>query len=190
MSDAGDRLDRVRDLLFDWGQDFAEDEDVRMHAVLEDLWSAIAGMPEGTKVDALPSRAPVLCAHQHPAEFAETWDRLMDELGELRHATQRVRGLIDLARQGAAGSDPAGLTTRQQQIVEFIRDTLADRGYAPSIREIGDAVGLTSSSSVVHQLDALAEKGVIRRDPNRPRALILSASTATVPALDLERALS
>jgi repressor LexA len=63
------------------------------------------------------------------------------------------------------------LTTRQRRILDVIRDAVADRGYPPSIREIGDAVGLTSTSSVHSQLEALQRKGFIRRDPTKPRAI-------------------
>jgi repressor LexA len=68
-------------------------------------------------------------------------------------------------------TDATGLTTRQQRILEHLRDFMERRGYPPSMREIGEAVGLTSSSSVAHQLKVLEEKGFVRRDPNRPRAL-------------------
>jgi repressor LexA len=68
-------------------------------------------------------------------------------------------------------SDATGLTPRQQRILEHLRDFMEQRGYPPSMREIGEAVGLTSSSSVAHQLKVLEEKGFVRRDPNRPRAL-------------------
>lgn len=64
-----------------------------------------------------------------------------------------------------------GLTLRQRRILEMIKDTVETRGYPPSIREMGDAVGLASSSSVAHQLKVLEAKGFLRRDPNRPRAL-------------------
>jgi repressor LexA len=64
-----------------------------------------------------------------------------------------------------------GLTQRQRTILEVIRASVTSRGYPPSIREIGDAVGLTSTSSVAHQLRALERKGYLRRDPNRPRAV-------------------
>ena len=67
--------------------------------------------------------------------------------------------------------DATGLTPRQQRILNVIRDSLEDRGYPPSIREIGEAVGLASSSSVAHQLRVLEQKGFIKRDPNRPRAI-------------------
>ena len=65
----------------------------------------------------------------------------------------------------------AGLTARQRKVLEVIRTSVSERGYPPSIREIGDAVGLTSTSSVAHQLRALERKGYLRRDPNRPRAV-------------------
>lgn len=65
------------------------------------------------------------------------------------------------------------LTDRQRAIVETIRAALATRGYPPSMREIGDAVGLTSPSSVKHQLGLLERKGILRRDPRRPRAIEL-----------------
>ncbi len=67
--------------------------------------------------------------------------------------------------------DDAGLTPRQRRVLAVIRDSVEGRGYPPSMREIGVAVGLTSSSSVAHQLRVLETKGFIRRDPNRPRAL-------------------
>ncbi|MQY17672.1 transcriptional repressor LexA [Nocardia macrotermitis] len=63
------------------------------------------------------------------------------------------------------------LTARQRKVLEVIRSSVSERGYPPSIREIGDAVGLTSTSSVAHQLRALERKGYLRRDPNRPRAV-------------------
>ena len=63
------------------------------------------------------------------------------------------------------------LTARQRLILETIRASVTDRGYPPSMREIGESVGLTSTSSVTHQLSALEAKGYLRRDPHRPRAI-------------------
>lgn len=63
------------------------------------------------------------------------------------------------------------MTKRQQQILDFIRSELNLRGYPPSVREIGEAVGLSSSSTVHSHLAALEAKGFIRRDPTKPRAL-------------------
>ena len=79
------------------------------------------------------------------------------------------RGTVSELPDGPA--DATGLTARQQRILEHLRDFMERRGYPPSMREIGEAVGLTSSSSVAHQLKVLEEKGFVRRDPNRPRAL-------------------
>lgn len=63
------------------------------------------------------------------------------------------------------------LTSRQQKILTAISEAIETRGYPPSMREIGDIVGLASLSSVTHQLNRLEELGYIRRDPKRPRAL-------------------
>src|SRR5690242_16080906 len=67
--------------------------------------------------------------------------------------------------------DATGLTPRQTKVLLSIKDSIEKRGYPPSMREIGQEVGLTSSSSVAHQLRVLEEKGFLKRDPNRPRAL-------------------
>ena len=67
--------------------------------------------------------------------------------------------------------DATGLTPRQQRVLTVIKDSIEHRGYPPSMREIGEQVGLTSSSSVAHQLRVLEEKGYLKRDPHRPRAL-------------------
>jgi repressor LexA len=68
-----------------------------------------------------------------------------------------------------AGKD--GLTERQRRILFEIKQAVEARGYPPSVREIGEIVGLTSPSSVNYQLKALERKGYLRRDPHRPRAL-------------------
>ncbi|GAA2675008.1 MULTISPECIES: transcriptional repressor LexA [Actinosynnema] len=74
----------------------------------------------------------------------------------------------------------AGLTLRQRKVLDVIRDWVDRFGYPPSVREIGEAVGLTSTSSVAHQLRALERKGFLRRDPNRPRAVgVLPAEIVT-----------
>ncbi|EWT03157.1 ArsR family transcriptional regulator [Intrasporangium oryzae NRRL B-24470] len=76
-----------------------------------------------------------------------------------------------------------GLTVRQRRVLEVIRNSVDRRGYPPSMREIGEAVGLASPSSVSHQLAALERKGYLRRDPNRPRALEIVSPDA--PAHEL-----
>ena len=73
--------------------------------------------------------------------------------------------------------DENGLTQRQVKILDAIRSAMEIKGYPPSMREIGEAAGLASPSSVKYQLEALEEKGWIRRDPSRGRALaVLSPS--------------
>jgi repressor LexA len=67
--------------------------------------------------------------------------------------------------------EPAELSGRQRRVLEVIRNAVDQRGYPPSLREIGEAVGLTSPSSVAHQLKMLERKGYLRRDPHRPRAI-------------------
>lgn len=68
-------------------------------------------------------------------------------------------------------SDTEGLTPRQRRILELIHLAVNTRGYPPTIREIGEAAGLASPSSVSHQLRQLEAKGYLRRDPHRPRAM-------------------
>jgi len=63
------------------------------------------------------------------------------------------------------------LTKRQNEIFEYIKQTVQSKGYPPSVREIGEAVGLASSSTVHGHLSRLEEKGYIRRDPTKPRAI-------------------
>lgn len=69
--------------------------------------------------------------------------------------------------------DLKSLSERQRRILEVIQDAVVLRGYPPSIREIGDAAGLQSTSSVAYQLKELEKKGFLRRDPNKPRAVDL-----------------
>lgn len=74
---------------------------------------------------------------------------------------------------GSRSGRPAarGLTVRQRTILEAIQRSVAEHGYPPSMREIGDVVGLASLSSVTHQLAQLERLGYLRRDPKRPRAM-------------------
>ncbi len=81
--------------------------------------------------------------------------------------------------------DATGLTPRQQRVLAVIKDSIERRGYPPSMREIGERVGLTSSSSVAHQLRMLEEKGYLKRDPHRPRALqVFDPSDPAAPVVD------
>jgi repressor LexA len=89
----------------------------------------------------------------------------------------------DGAAAGTGSRRDAALTERQRTILDVIRNSVTTRGYPPSIREIGDAVGLTSTSSVAHQLRTLERKGYLRRDPNRPRAVDVRGSDEQVTAV-------
>ncbi|MFQ5516915.1 MAG: transcriptional repressor LexA [Acidimicrobiia bacterium] len=76
------------------------------------------------------------------------------------------------------------ISTRQRQILDYIRSTVAARGYPPSVREIGDAVGLSSPSTVHSHLSTLVAAGYLRRDPSKPRAIEVVAEDSS----DLRRA--
>ena len=109
-------------------------------------------------------------------------------------SSRRASGSRTAAPEGAGtasvrtfpdrGESGDGLTQRQRRVLEVIRDSIERRGYPPSVREIGEAVGLSSASSVAHQLSVLQKKGWLRRDPNRPRALDvrLPGDTSGAPA--------
>lgn len=93
-------------------------------------------------------------------------------MSDKQHGDEGTGRAGDTVREIPDGpADEAGLTPRQRRVLEVIKDAVERRGYPPSMREIGEAVGLTSPSSVAHQLHTLERKGFIRRDPNRPRAI-------------------
>lgn len=77
------------------------------------------------------------------------------------------------------------ITPRQQRILDFIAETVRDRGYPPTVREIGEAVGLTSSSSVHAQLANLERKGLLHKDPTKPRAVTLDGPRVDGAAVPL-----
>ena len=107
----------------------------------------------------------------------------MPEVPGTRAWRQRGNGkaLANMAAPAAGGMatqqgqkpqrTPKGLTARQKKILETIQRSVNDNGYPPSMREIGDTVGLASLSSVTHQLSQLEKLGYLRRDPKRPRAM-------------------
>ena len=86
------------------------------------------------------------------------------------------------ANQASGGPelDPT-LTARQRKIVRFIGDWVREHGYSPSMREIGRAVGLTSTSSVEHQLSALEAKGYLRREAGCPRTVEVRGQSQAAP---------
>ena len=86
--------------------------------------------------------------------------------------------------RAAASEPPARLTARQRQVLEFIDAEIRERGYPPSVREIGEAVGLSSPSTVHAHLAALQDKGYLRRDPTKPRAIEISLEPSTGAAIE------
>jgi repressor LexA len=76
------------------------------------------------------------------------------------------------------------LTERQRQVLEFIDAQIRERGYPPSVREIGEAVGLSSSSTVHAHLAARQDKGYLRRDPTKPRAIELVYESSSGQAIE------
>ncbi|HET6794191.1 MAG TPA: transcriptional repressor LexA [Acidimicrobiales bacterium] len=93
----------------------------------------------------------------------------------------------------AAPSDPlpapssaqgSALTGKRRQILDFIAEQLRERGYPPSVREIGEAVGLTSSSTVHAHLATLQRQGYLRRDPTKPRAIEVRYDSNTGAAVE------
>lgn len=85
------------------------------------------------------------------------------------HQTSQKKN--DAGNEKSQSTKDTALTARQRHILKVIEESVQQRGYPPSVREIGEAVGLTSTSSVAHQLTVLQKKGLLRRDPHRPRAV-------------------
>jgi len=79
------------------------------------------------------------------------------------------------------GDGRPALTDRQQRILAVIHDWIGERGYPPTMREIGAAVGLASASSVVHHLKSLERLGLLRRDAHWPRAVDVRTPRRQVP---------
>lgn len=86
--------------------------------------------------------------------------------------------------------DYSNLSTRQQEIMQFIKKRISTHGYPPSVREIGEAVGLKSSSTVHSHIITLEEKGFLTRDPSKPRSFIpvnedsmFTAPSISIPVL-------
>lgn len=77
-----------------------------------------------------------------------------------------------------------GLTARQREVLEMIETHVREHGYPPSVREIGQAVGLTSPSTVHSHLNALERRGYLRRDPTKPRAIEVRWDPSSNAAID------
>jgi repressor LexA len=82
------------------------------------------------------------------------------------------------------GAPGASLTERQRQVLDFIDAEVRQRGYPPSVREIGEAVGLSSPSTVHAHLAALQDKGYLKRDPSKPRAIEVALEPSTGAAVE------
>jgi repressor LexA len=82
---------------------------------------------------------------------------------------QAAPALPHAPRRSSRGSGK--ITARQRQVLEFIERQMRERGYPPSVREIGEAIGLTSPSTVHSHLNTLQRLGYLRRDPTKPRAI-------------------
>jgi repressor LexA len=83
---------------------------------------------------------------------------------------RKPKGNVPVVTPDKPAPDPV-LTWRQRKVLQVIRESVRHRGYPPSMREIGDAVGLTSTSSVAYQLSALQRKGCLHRDIGRARSI-------------------
>jgi repressor LexA len=115
------------------------------------------------------------------AEADETAPRELVSPGQQSRASGRPKGRPGrkpkqkdpaVVTQVPDRPDPAHvLTWRQRKILQVIRDSVQERGYPPSMREIGEAVGLTTTSGVSHQLSTLQKKGYLHRDVGRPRTV-------------------
>ena len=105
-------------------------------------------------------------------ESRDTFEQMFETEGAARYRPgMDEMGGGELRDFPDSAPDGTGLTPRQRRILEVLRESVARHGYPPSVREIGEKVGLTSASSVHHQLSTLQAKGFLRRDPNRPRAI-------------------
>jgi repressor LexA len=124
---------------------------------------------------------------RHTAVIVPSWRHASNTcliIGRIPTTFGAMSDTSDRSDSGAGrrgGAPASGLTERQRTILDVIRASVTSRGYPPSIREIGDAVGLTSTSSVAHQLRTLERKGYLRRDPNRPRAVDVRGSEDVQP---------
>ncbi len=94
---------------------------------------------------------------------------MLDGTDESGPVTEQALGTVHEFPDPPLARD--GLTQRQRRVLHAIKDCVDQRGYPPSMREIGQAVGLTSPSSVAHQVKTLERLGFLRKDPRRPRTL-------------------
>lgn len=93
--------------------------------------------------------------------------------------------VVDLGNVSSEVFEVAALSDRQRQVLDYIKEMVAQRGYPPSVREIGEAIGLSSPSTVHSHLSTLVKAGYLRRDPTKPRAI--EVLDAAAPARSSER---
>jgi repressor LexA len=115
-------------------------------------------------------------------------ERLFDVKEKSNGCLPRTRDRVTVESmsnaQATPSAVPARLTARQRQVLEFIDAQTREQGYPPSVREIGEAVGLSSPSTVHAHLAALQDKGYLRRDPSKPRAIEVALEPSTGTAID------
>lgn len=134
----------------------------------------VAAIPERDTPTALSNKCLILSLARHNVSLMEgnnTNSPAPRRPGRPSDAAVRAELEGTITQLPDIVTDGDGLTPRQRKILLTIRNSLEKHGYPPSIREVGQAVGLASSSSVAHQMKVLEAKGFLRRDPNRPRAL-------------------
>ena len=152
-----------------------------------------ASVDPADAIDLLPA-GPWALFVDHPAARPLPIGELPSQLPAIRRSSDETAGSLSLVTtqprpQGDRSRKPKGgaptvvvqtpdkpdpdhvLTWRQRKVLQVIRDSVQRRGYPPSMREIGDAVGLTSTSSVSYQLSTLQKKGYLHRDVGRPRTV-------------------
>jgi repressor LexA len=110
------------------------------------------------------------CDKKPELTFVELIERLFALSSPGKYRT-RVWSVVDWGERQFGGVDLAELSDRQRQVLDYIREMVAQRGYPPSVREIGEAIGLSSPSTVHSHLSTLVKAGHLRRDPTKPRAI-------------------
>ena len=98
-----------------------------------------------------------------------------------RPTREQIEQIREAHHLGEEAADDLGLTVRQRLLLEMIQAAIEKNGFPPTIREMGDAAGLASPSSVSHQLKVLQKKGFLSRDPKRPRALTVHLPRRPAP---------
>jgi repressor LexA len=143
--------------------------------------------------DATSEKGPRKASNVSPDQVDEEMDASAQQA-----SAQRPRGKPGRRPKGSVPTIVADLpdkpdpdhvlTWRQRKVLQVIRESVQRRGYPPSMREIGEAVGLTSTSSVSYQLSTLQSKGYLRRDAGRPRTVEvrLPGHPAVRPEADVE----